>query len=158
MKKTFPIIAGVLLCSGVGYISSLVTRTSLTTWYPYINKPAFNPPNLVFPIVWPILYLLMGIAVGMIWNHLATNKSLALKALVFFGIQLLLNALWSLLFFGMQNPKIAFFELIALFITVLLTYRQFHKVSRPAAYLLIPYILWLAFAGVLNYSIWTLNP
>lgn len=158
MKKIIKITLGILVCSGVGYLSSIVTRSSLSTWYPFIAKPSFNPPNYVFPIVWPILYILMGIAVGMVWNHFLTKESLVKKALILFGIQLALNALWSILFFGMQNPRIAFFELILLLLFVLLTCRQFYKISPLASYLLIPYILWLSFAAVLNYSIWTLNP
>lgn len=158
MKKIFKIVAGILLCSAVGYISGIVTQTSLNTWYPQIIKPSFNPPNAVFPIVWPILYILMGIAFGIIWNQLENKTAPVKKGLLLFGIQLALNALWSILFFGMQNPKIAFFELILLLIAVLWTIRQFYKVSPWASYLLIPYILWLGFATVLNYSIWTLNP
>lgn len=158
MKKIIKITLGILVCSGVGYLSSIVTRSSLSTWYPLIAKPSFNPPNYVFPIVWPILYILMGIAAGMVWNHFTTKENLVKKALILFGIQLALNALWSILFFGMQNPRIAFFELILLLLFVILTCRQFYKISPLASYLLIPYILWLSFAAVLNYSIWTLNP
>ncbi len=158
MKKIIKITLGILVCSGVGYLSSIVTRSSLSTWYPLIEKPSFNPPNYVFPIVWPILYILMGIAVGMVWNQLATKESLVKKAMILFGIQLALNALWSILFFGLQNPRIAFFELLLLLLFVLLSCRQFYKISPLASYLLIPYILWLSFAAVLNYSIWTLNP
>ncbi|MBW3519009.1 TspO/MBR family protein [Flavobacterium sp. NKUCC04_CG] len=157
MKKIIKITLGILICSGVGYLSSIVTRTSLNTWYPLIAKPSFNPPNYVFPIVWPLLYILMGIAVGMVWNRFATKERLVKNALILFGIQLVLNALWSILFFGMQNPRIAFFELLLLLLFVLLSCRQFYKISPLAAYLLIPYILWLSFAAVLNYSIWTLN-
>ncbi|MCP1995401.1 TspO/MBR family protein [Flavobacterium sp. HSC-61S13] len=158
MKKIIKITLGILVCSGVGYLSSIVTRSSLSTWYPLIAKPSFNPPNYVFPIVWPILYILMGIAAGMVWNHFATKENLVKKALILFGIQLALNALWSILFFGMQNPRIAFFELLLLLLFVILTCRQFYKITPLASYLLIPYILWLSFAAILNYSIWTLNP
>ncbi|WP_430614221.1 TspO/MBR family protein [Flavobacterium sp. JP2137] len=158
MKKTLKIVMGILLCSGVGYLSSIVTRSSLTTWYPQIEKPWFNPPNAVFPIVWPILYILMGIAVGMVWAKRAAAESLVRKALIVFGVQLLLNALWSILFFGLQNPKLAFFELVVLLVAVIFCGRQFYKISPWAAYLLVPYVLWLSFAGILNFSIWMLNP
>ena len=103
MSKYLRIIYCVAICLAVGYLSSNVTQSSISTWYPEIKKPSFNPPNWVFAPVWTMLFILMGIAAGMVWNKLESNKELVKKGLLFFTVQLLLNALWSYLFFGLNN-------------------------------------------------------
>jgi tryptophan-rich sensory protein len=110
MNKYLKIIYCVAICLAVGYLSSNVTQSSITTWYPEIKKPSFNPPNWVFAPVWTMLFILMGISAGMVWNKLETNKELVKKGLLFFIVQLLLNALWSYLFFGLNNILLALIE------------------------------------------------
>ena len=114
MSKYLKIIYCVAICLAVGYLSSNVTQSSIKTWYPTIEKPIFNPPNWVFAPVWTMLFIMMGIAAGMVWNKLETNKELVKKGLLFFTVQLLLNALWSYLFFGLNNILLPLIEIILL--------------------------------------------
>ena len=125
------------------------------SWYQTINKPAFTPPDTLFPIVWPVLYLCMAVAAWLIWKDYGfTNGRRALK---WFGLQLALNAAWSWLFFGRHDIGIALGEIILLWIAILFTIFLFWKKNKTAAYLMIPYILWITFAIALNYAIWQLN-
>jgi benzodiazapine receptor len=157
MNKIFRIILLVVTCLAVGYISSMVTRTGVTTWFPTIEKPIFNPPSWVFAPVWTMLYIMMGIAAGLVWNQIEFEKETVKKAMLFFATQLFLNALWSYLFFGLHNPLLAFLEIIILWLMIFETYTQFAKINKISGYLFIPYIAWVSFATVLNGSIWWLN-
>jgi tryptophan-rich sensory protein len=157
MSKISKILVMVVTCVAVGYISGEVTRESVTTWYTTIQKPSFNPPNWLFAPVWTTLYILMGIAAGLVWAKIDYDKATVKKALLFFGIQLALNALWSILFFGLQNPLLAMIEIVLLWLMIYETFIQFNKVHKTAAWLIIPYLLWVSFAMVLNGSIWWLN-
>jgi translocator protein len=157
MQKILRIALVVTTCLVIGYLSSLVTKESITTWYPTINKPVFNPPNWIFAPVWTILYVMIGVAGGLIWNKLETDQENVKKAFMFFIIQLGLNALWSYLFFGLHNPFLALIEIILLWLMIFETYNQFKKIDKIAAYLLIPYLAWVSFATILNGSIWWLN-
>lgn len=157
MKTYIRIILCVIICLAVGYLSSIVTQSSIKTWYPTITKPSFNPPNWVFAPVWTLLYIMMGIAAGMVWNKLETNKELVKKALSFFIIQLLLNALWSYLFFGLKNILLASIEIVLLWLIIYETYYIFKQVDKKASYLLIPYLAWVSFATILTGSIYWLN-
>lgn len=147
----------VVTCVGVGYLSSLFTREGVETWYTTIQKPSFNPPNEVFAPVWSVLYVIMGVAAGLVWNRIDMQRDLVKKALTFFWIQLALNALWSFLFFGLHNPLLALIEIVLLWLLIYETFVQFNKVSKVAAYLMLPYLAWVTFATVLNASIWWLN-
>lgn len=144
-------------CVAVGYLSGEVTRSSVDTWYQTIDKPPFNPPNWLFFPVWTALYILMGIAAGLVWDKIDTQRDIVKKGLTFFGIQLALNALWSVLFFGLQNPLLALIEIVVLWLMIYETFVQFRKVHKTASYLLLPYLAWVSFAIVLNGSIWWLN-
>ncbi len=146
-----------MTCLAVGYFSSIVTRENIPTWYALINKPSFNPPNWVFAPVWTALYILMGYAAGRVWNKLEVDEINVKKAFLFFLIQLALNALWSFLFFGLQNPFLASIEIILLWLMIYETYKQFKNIDKIAAYLLLPYLAWVSFAAVLTFSIWYLN-
>ena len=157
MKTYIRIILCVIICLAVGYLSSIVTQSSIKTWYPTITKPSFNPPNWVFAPVWTLLYIMMGIAAGMVWNKLDTNKELVKKALSFFIIQLLLNALWSYLFFGLKNILLASIEIVLLWLIIYETYHIFKQVDKRASYLLIPYLAWVGFATILTGNIYWLN-
>jgi tryptophan-rich sensory protein len=127
--------------------------TSTYGWYEYISKPAFSPPNWVFGPVWTTLYLLMGISLYIIWNSKAKKK----KALTWYGIQLFLNAIWTPIFFGLQSPTLAFIDILLLWTAILITIISFSKISKKASYLLIPYIIWVTFAAILNLAIIALN-
>lgn len=157
MNKYFKILIFVATCLAVGYLSSIVTRSSITTWYPLITKPSFNPPNWIFQPVWTTLFVFMGIAAGLVWDKIDNNRHEVKKALIFFLIQLLLNALWSFLFFGLKNPMLALIEIILLELIIYETYIKFRKLDKFAGYLLLPYLLWVGFAAILNAAIWWLN-
>lgn len=155
-KNFLKLIIALIVPQLFAIIGSIFTSSSVDTWYSLINKPSFNPPNWIFGPVWIVLYLLMGISAFLIWRK-GLNKKEIKFALAIFAFQLVLNLFWSFLFFNLQNPGIAFTEIISLWFAILATFLAFYQISKPAAYLLIPYILWVAFAAVLNFSIWTLN-
>ena len=157
MNKYLKIIYCVAICLAVGYLSSIVTQSSIKTWYPTIEKPSFNPPNWVFAPVWTMLFIMMGIAAGMVWNKLESNKELVKKGLLFFTVQLLLNALWSYLFFGLNNILLALIEIVLLWLIIYETYHIFKQIDKRASYLLIPYLAWVGFATILTGSIFWLN-
>jgi benzodiazapine receptor len=157
MNKYTKISILVVTCLAIGYLSSIVTKSSVDTWYPTIIKPSFNPPNWVFPIAWTTLFVFMGIAGGLVWDKIKIKPDEVKKALVFFAIQLALNALWSLLFFGLRNPMLAMIEIILLWLMIYETFVKFNKIDKISGYLFVPYLLWVSFAAVLNVSIWWLN-
>lgn len=157
MNKYLKIAIMVIVCLAVGYLSGIVTRESVTTWFATIEKPSFNPPNWVFQPVWTALYIMMGIAAGLVWQQSDTKKEEVRTALIFFFVQLALNALWSLLFFGLKNPLLALIEIIVLWLMIYETYIKFGKLHKTAGYLFIPYLLWVGFATLLNGAIWWLN-
>ena len=157
MQKIFRIIVVLMTCLVVGYLSGMVTRDSITTWYPTLVKPSFNPPNWIFAPVWTILYIMMGVAGGMVWNRMEQDAESVKKAFMFFIIQLALNAIWSLLFFYLHNPFLSLIEIVLLWLLIFETYTQFKKIDKVAGMLLIPYLAWVSFAMVLNGSIWWLN-
>ena len=156
MQKILKIVVLVAVCVTVGYLSGMVTRDSINTWYPTLEKPFFNPPNWIFAPVWTALYIMMGIAAGLVWGSGADTK-LVRKGLGFFAIQFGLNALWSYLFFGLHNPLLALIEIVLLLLMIYETYVAFRKIDKAAGYLFIPYIAWVSFATLLNASIWYLN-
>lgn len=156
MQKILKIVLVVVLCVTVGYLSGMVTRDSITTWYPTLVKPIFNPPNWIFGPVWTLLYIMMGIAAGLVWTN-GSDEQTTKKALGFFAVQLGLNALWSFLFFGLHNPFLALIEIVLLWLMIYETYFQFKKIDKLAGYLLLPYLAWVSFATILNGSIWWLN-
>ena len=157
MHKNLKISIFVLLCLAVGFFSSLVTRQSVLTWFPTLQKPFFNPPAWLFAPVWTSLYIAMGVAAGLVWNQYETQEVAVKKALLFFGIQLVLNAAWSFIFFGFHNILLALIEIILLLLFIIETYRQFKNINKIAGYLFLPYIAWVSFATVLNASLWFLN-
>lgn len=141
----------------VGYSASLVTKPSIETWYTTIEKPSFNPPNWVFMPVWTLLYIFMAVAAGLVWDKIKEQNETVKTALGFFLIQLTLNAIWSYLFFGLKNPMLALIEIALLLLMIYETYVKFVKINKIAGYLLVPYLIWVGFAAVLNISIWWLN-
>ncbi|KKT11448.1 MAG: Integral membrane protein [candidate division WWE3 bacterium GW2011_GWB2_43_22] len=137
-------------------LGAYFTSPSINTWYASLNKPFFNPPNWVFGPVWTLLYILMAVALYLVWKKEAESRE-KLKAVILYTIQLTLNALWSVVFFGMREPTIALAEIVFLGIAVILTAQSFKKISVGASRLLIPYIIWIGFAAILNLSIVVLN-
>lgn len=156
MQKILKIVLLVVVCVTIGYLSGMVTRESVTTWYPTLVKPFFNPPNWIFAPVWTLLYVLMGIAAGLVWTS-GSDEKLVRKALGFFAIQFGLNALWSYLFFGLHNPLLALIEIVLLWLMIFETHAIFKKIDKWAGYLFIPYLAWVSFATILNAGIWWLN-
>ena len=144
-----------ILCLSVGWAGSWFTG-SVSNWYYELDKPFFNPPNWVFGPVWTALYILMGIAAFLVWQRGLSERAVRI-ALIFFAVQLLLNSIWTPLFFGLKSPLIAFVDISLLWLAILLTMIAFNKVSKIAALLLLPYLLWVSFAAILNASIWMLN-
>lgn len=155
-KNILALIAAILICEAAGIIGSLFTIPSIPTWYAALNKPAFSPPNWVFAPVWAILYALMGVSLYLIWKK-GQEKYNVKFPLSLFGIQLFLNLLWSILFFGLHSPILGLVCIILLLFSIAATIFSFHKISKNAAYLLIPYLLWVSFASILNAAVWMLN-
>jgi tryptophan-rich sensory protein len=151
------LIASVLFCLIVGSLGSLVTITGPASWYTLLVKPAFQPPNWVFGPVWTLLFILMGIALYLVWEC-GTEKPAVRLAILVFGVQFLLNFLWSFLFFGLQSPLLGLLDIIVLWWLILATIVTFYRVRKSAAYLLIPYIAWVSFAMILNGAVYILNP
>jgi tryptophan-rich sensory protein len=139
-----------------GAIGSYFTTPAVTAWYKLLTKPPLVPPDWVFGVVWNILFILMGIALFLVWKK-GWNKPQVKVAVKVFIIQLVLNIVWSIVFFGLQRIDAGLIEIISLWFVILATIMVFHRVSRPAAWLLVPYIAWVSFAGYLNYAIWALN-
>ena len=156
LKEAGKLLIAIIICNLAGAIGSIFTFSSVSTWYTTLIKPEFNPPNWVFGPVWTTLYILMGISLYLIWKKYEEGKN-ANPALTIFSIQLILNALWSILFFGLQSPLYGLIGIIPLWIAIALMIVKFYPLSRNAALLQIPYLLWVSFATILNASIWMLN-
>lgn len=162
MENSLKLAASIIICEGAGIIGSIFTMPAIGTWYFGIVKPSFNPPNWIFGPVWTALYLLMGISLYLVWkSYQEVSDSQNVKkykdAFWVFGIQLLLNVAWSLIFFGLHSPLWAFVCIAILWLTILAAMVKFYSISHWAAWLLLPYILWVSFAGVLNLFIAKLN-
>lgn len=147
----------VVVCLCAGMIGSLFTRDAISNWYVFLQKPVFTPPGWLFAPVWTLLYIMMGIAVFLVWRK-GLDQFQVREGIVIFIIQLILNAGWSYAFFGLKSPLTGLIVIVPLWTAILLTIINFYKVSRVAAFLLIPYILWVSFATVLNFSFYLLNP
>ena len=156
ISDIWKLVIAVVVSEAAGFIGALFTTPSITTWYATLAHPAFSPPNWVFAPVWTLLYLLMGIAAYLVWKAGGGRKDVR-AALIIFLIQLALNALWSIIFFGHHDPGVALIDIGLLWLAILATIVAFYKISKGAAYLLIPYIAWVTFAAYLNYAIWMLN-
>ncbi len=145
------------VCIGSGFIGSFFTRGSIKTWYVFLEKPPFTPPGWLFAPVWFLLYVLMGVSAFLVWR-VGLNQFHVREGLVIFIIQLVLNSLWSFAFFGLKSTIGGLLVIVPLWTAILLTIINFYRISKAAAYLLLPYILWVSFATVLNFHIYILNP
>src|SRR3989338_453296 len=169
LKNFFKLVTSIVISEMAGVIGALFTSPSIAGWYAGIVKPALNPPAWVFRPVWTTLFALMGIAAFLIWREydgltlsevegLAIQRKKQIKiALGIFLGQLVLNTLWSIIFFGLHSPGGALIEIVFLWFAILATIIAFAKISKLAAWLLLPYILWVSFAMYLNYALWALN-
>lgn len=161
-KDASKLLLSVLVSESAGLIGSIFTVSSNPAWYAALAKPALNPPSWLFAPVWTALYLMMGIAAFLVWRGSspvsAKNEAGRIRgALAIFTLQLVLNTLWSVIFFGLHNIFGALIEIVLLWFAILWTVIAFHRISRPAAYLLVPYLLWVSFATYLNASLWMLK-
>lgn len=150
------LIVSLAACQVAGIVGGLFTATSIGSWYAGLNKPSFNPPNWVFGPVWITLYVLMGIAMYLIWTGDFPGKTKQ-TAVILFVVQLVLNMLWTFFFFYLQKPFLGFIEILILLVFIVLTIWKFYSLRPAAAYLMVPYLLWVGFATVLTFSLWNLN-
>lgn len=165
-NNTWRLFVAIVVCELAGIIGSIFTIPAIPGWYAGLVKPALNPPAWVFAPVWTTLFALMGISFWLVWKKLdhpwwaifkKTNDRRVRFALGLFIVQLILNILWSVLFFGWQNPGAAFIEIVFLWLAIVATIISFARVSKPAAWLLAPYLIWVSFASYLTYALFVLN-
>jgi translocator protein len=149
------LIASILICQGAGFVGSLFTTPNIDSWYAFVNKPSFNPPNFIFAPVWTLLFLMMGVSLYLLWvAKKGGDRKLALRL---FFIQLGLNVLWSIIFFGMRNPGLALVEIVVLWFGIFFSALQNLKVNKWSFWLMVPYLAWVSFAFILNFYIFILN-
>jgi len=159
MTKHIMLAVSILICLAAGIIGSLFTMPAIAGWYATLAKPFFSPPNWAFGPVWTILYILMGTSLYLVWSKDSMKKGVKGKALAMkvFAVQLALNVLWSILFFGLRSPVLGFAGIVALWISIAATMYLFRKIDRKAFWLLVPYIVWVSIAAALNFSVWMMN-
>ena len=159
MKDVGKLISAVILCQLAGIAGTSFTISAIPTWYATLTKPFFTPPNWLFGPVWTVLYFLMGVSLFLVWRKKVRGKQEKKKQFAFrlFGLQLAANFLWTMLFFGLHSPLLGLIDLVLLIVLIVLTYRAFYQLSKVAAYLLIPYLLWVSFATILNAALFSLN-
>lgn len=145
----------IFICLAAGFIGSYFTQSSVSTWYVTLAKPSFNPPSWVFAPVWTILYILMAVSKYIICLLPANIEKK--EAIIVFFTQLILNVLWSFTFFYLRSPLLGFINIIVLWVMIIFMIIRFYKLSPIAAWLQVPYFLWVSFASILNYYLWQLN-
>ena len=156
IKNALVLLLSIAVCLLAGVIGSLFTYSSIPTWYAALIKPALNPPNWIFGPVWTTLYILMGISLYLIIKKGKPDRTIW-TAIIVFAVQLVLNTLWSIVFFGNHMLFLALVIIIALWLMILMNIILFYKLDKWAGILLIPYILWVSFATYLTYALWMLN-
>ncbi len=155
MRSVIGLVVSVAICLLAARIASRFTQVSIRDWYPLLEKPAWTPPNWVFAPAWITLYLMMAVAAWMVWRLFGFRG--AAWALGLFGLQLVFNVAWSVLFFGLQRPGLAFADIALLWVLILATCLAFWQLDRTAGWLLVPYLVWVAYAAALNFAIWRMN-
>ncbi|RYY86711.1 MAG: tryptophan-rich sensory protein [Chitinophagaceae bacterium] len=156
MKNGWKLFISLLIPQVVGGTAGLFTITEVGSWYQGINRPTWNPPGWLFGPVWTTLYVLMGIALYLVWKG-QERSAQKTRAIWLWGMQMLANFCWSFIFFNQHRIGLAFAEIVLLWLLILLTIFAFARISKTAAWLLVPYISWVTFAGILNYTIWVMN-
>jgi len=157
LRDGLKLLISLTVCIGAGLIGSIFSGGPIPTWYSLLQKPSFTPPSWLFAPVWFLLYILMGVSVFLIWRR-GFRQFQVRESIIIFTVQLFLNALWSYAFFGLKSPLIGLLVIVPLWTAILLTILNFYKVSKTASLLLMPYILWVSYATVLNFAIYLLNP
>jgi translocator protein len=157
-NKWFALLVSLVVTLGVGFGSGYGTMSSVNTWYTTLHTSVLNPPGWVFGPVWTILYILMAVAVWMVWNKRKAAPFAVKHGIRFYILQLILNAVWSVIFFGLHMPLLAYIDLIVLWVTIVTMMFVFARASRAAAWLIAPYVAWVTFAGYLNLMVVLLNP
>ena len=152
-KKIKPYVISILIALAIGGLSALLTKNNMEV-YSTITRPPLAPPSSIFPIVWSILFILMGISSAIVWKR---NNEVTKKALTIYTIQLTVNFFWSIIFFNLQNYLFAFLWILILWLLIIYMIVEFYKINKTAAYLQIPYLLWVTFATYLTFMIWILN-
>lgn len=155
-KSTLKLISSIAICQSAGLIGTVFTFSSIENWYNLLNQPSFRPPNWLFGPVWTMLYILMGISLYRIWIK-GTKKIEVRNALKLFAVHLVLNASWSIVFFGLHDIPLSLVNIIALWILIVTVMVTFYRVDKKASLILLPYLAWVTFATLLNYNIWLLN-
>lgn len=156
ISNTWKLIICIAICQATGIISGLISSVQNNRWYDSIQRPSWNPPGYLFGPVWTILYVLMAISLYIVWKSSVTPDR-KFFACWTFAVQLFLNFWWTILFFTLQSPLLAFVDIVLLILVIVSTIFQFSKISKTAAWLLVPYISWVCFAAILNYNLWILN-
>ena len=156
VSESIKLTVSITICLIAGFLGSFFTIPAIPTWYATLAKPSFAPPNWLFFPVWTTLFVMMGISLYLVWRKGLEGQQIK-KALVIFAVQLILNVLWSAAFFGLRSPLSGLIEISILWISIAFTIMIFMKISRIAGLLLIPYIIWVSFAAILNFMIWRLN-
>jgi len=155
IKSFWRLLLSLAIPLSAGVLGSLFTAPAVRSWYLTINRPVWIPPSWLFGPVWTALFIMMGVALYLIWSTKMSNR--VRMSLKLFAAQLVLNVLWSVLFFGMGNFWLAFGEILVLWIFILITIVSFEKVNKVASWLMVPYLLWVTFASYLNFTIASLN-
>ena len=155
-KSLWWLLFFIVVCELVGVSGTPFTVSAIPTWYASLNRPPFSPPNWIFGPVWTLLYAMMGASIYLVFREGWKSKKVK-EAFAYFVVQLVLNFSWSFLFFGLRNPLLGLIDIVLLWIAIFLTIKKFYKISKPAAYLLIPYLMWVTFASLLNLSIFLMN-
>lgn len=145
----------VIISLAAGRLGAAITEPALADWYDTLQKPSWTPPNIVFPVAWSLIFVTIGIAAWLVWR--TAERGEARLPLTLFFAQLVINVLWSFSFFGQRSPFLGLVCLGALAVAVALNTLAFYRVSRPAGWLFLPYLLWLGYAGALNFAIWRMN-
>ncbi len=154
-KQILTFLGFLLITFCAAFVGNFFTTSNISNWYIFLDKPFFSPPNWLFGPVWTILYFLMTFSAFLVWREKENSKRKI--ALIFYFIQLVLNSIWSIIFFGLKNLGLAFFEMLALWFFIFLTIIYFFRIKKFSGYLLLPYIFWVSFALILNLTIWLIN-
>ncbi len=156
LSSNFKLFIAVMICQVVGILSGLLSNTQNNIWYDTIAKPFWKPPAYLFGLVWTVLYFLIGISLWLVWKS-SVYEPKKLQALLFFAFQLFFNFWWTILLFKFHSPLAAFADILLMIVLIVFTIFRFAEISKTAAWLLVPYISWVCFATILNYSLWNLN-
>jgi len=151
------LLFSLVLCLGAGAIGYYFTMPSIGTWYALLQKPVFTPPNWIFAPVWTLLYIMMGIALYCVWKKRGLKYQSKIAAYTWFGMQLVLNVAWSAVFFGIHSIFVGLLIIVGLWLAIAVTILKFKELAPSTVWLLIPYLLWVSYACLLNYSLWRLN-